>query len=128
MSASEIAQHFDSTIRRILPTGASTKTGALSHVRTNSYNNHKFTGVHLGVNMSKFGIQDPAIIRKAIKDYFKDSLSKDESLRCLLGLRNEPRIDFYLRRQGPLLDSQIGNQTVKALIAYWCGQDGLSLH
>jgi len=127
MSPSEIAQHFDYTIRSILPT-TSTKAGVLSHVRINSHNSLEVTGIHIGLNMSKFGSQDPSLIRKAIKAYFQGSLSKNESLRCLLGVRNEPRIDLYLRRQGPLLDSQITNQTTKALIAYWCGQDGLSLH
>jgi hypothetical protein len=130
MNSSQLSQHFLATIGQLYPApnAASTSApGVLSHIRINAHTSFPLIGVHLGLNMSRLGHLDKEFIRKRIKEYFKNSLKDKESLRCLLEVRNEPRIDLYLTRTKGLLSSVATNVLARQLIEFWCRKDGLSL-
>lgn len=126
MTPSALHQHFASTIAQLYDPGKP-PTGLLSHIRINSHNNFPHIGIHLGLNMHKLAHLDTALARKKLREYFQPVLTKKESLRCLLEVRNEPRIDLYLQRSSNLLSSTVSNLAARQLIEHWCGNDGLSL-
>jgi hypothetical protein len=125
VTPSELTQHFGFTVNQLYSSGH--PSGILSHIRINSHNNFSFIGIHLGLNMHRLNHLDKAFIRKKIRDYFQPTLTKKESLRCLLEVRNEPRIDIYLERTKNLLSSTPSNSSARQLIELWCRKDGLSL-
>lgn len=127
MTTSEIPQHFNQSLGRILSSGGNAPQGILSHIRVNSHNSNKFIQIHLGLDMVKFGNKSRQDLRTGIREYFKNYLGKNETIRCLLDLRNEPRIDLALKRTTPLLSAQISNKEVKALIEYWCQRESLGV-
>jgi len=125
MAPERIQLLYDKTIGAV----AKSKTNPLWNMSITSQGASKFANLDLGLNLAVAGDRETqSEIRAAVRKYIRPMLRDGETLRCLLGVSGNPRVNICLLRRSGQIGVEFENTDVVSLVQYWCKRANCALH
>jgi len=118
----QVRDHYDATV------GSGKGVNPLCHLRLEAQAGRDTVDIHLCMRRDQVWDRDARrSLRDAARHYLQPHFQEGEGMRCWLAVKNDPRINLWLRRDGGGLAVRLSNGKIESLLTHWCVMAGVSL-